>query len=69
MQISYYGRFKHFSRIDSIPISMQAEFFSPLMLRPNPDGTYQVVGQCLGTALGDSVSFLGPLPQPWRVEF
>jgi hypothetical protein len=44
-------------------------FDAPVMLRPDPTGTYKVVGQCFVEALQDGNSLLGKLPPPWRVEF
>ncbi|KAH7149237.1 heterokaryon incompatibility protein-domain-containing protein [Dactylonectria estremocensis] len=40
----------------------------PLILRPNPDGTYQFLSHAFVYDLQDSQALLGPLPSPWRVQ-
>ncbi|KAG8164356.1 hypothetical protein KVR01_006274 [Diaporthe batatas] len=38
---------------------------SPIILRQQSDGTYQVVGEAFVYALLDAQALLGPLPEPW----
>ncbi|KAH7148490.1 heterokaryon incompatibility protein-domain-containing protein [Dactylonectria macrodidyma] len=40
----------------------------PLILRPNPDGTYHFLSHGFVYDLQDSQALLGPLPSPWRVQ-
>ncbi|KAM0215037.1 hypothetical protein ACHAQD_008544 [Fusarium lateritium] len=40
--------------------------YAPMVLRPTSSGTFQVVGECYVYGLSDAVSFLGPLPRPWK---
>ncbi|KAL2037799.1 hypothetical protein N7G274_009524 [Stereocaulon virgatum] len=39
---------------------------TPLVLRPNTAGCYQVVGECYGDGYMDGAALLGPLSSEWR---
>lgn len=38
---------------------------APILLRSQPNNTFQVLGECLVFGLNDANAFLGPLPSPW----
>lgn len=40
----------------------------PVILRPQSDGTYQLVGYCFVYGLHDSTALLGNLPKPWKAQ-
>ena len=40
---------------------------TPLVLRPDGFGNYQVVGECYIHGLMDGAAFLGPMPSNWRL--
>ncbi|KAM0342381.1 hypothetical protein ACHAPU_009568 [Fusarium lateritium] len=40
--------------------------YAPIILRPTPAGTFQVVGECYVYGLSDAVCFLGPMPRDWK---
>lgn len=42
---------------------------SPLLLRPQDNESYLVVGECFLPALRDANGLLGPLPSPWTVKY
>ena len=39
---------------------------SPMVLRPNPDGTFIVIGECYVHGIKSGEALLGPLPGNWR---
>ncbi|KAH8598663.1 heterokaryon incompatibility protein-domain-containing protein [Bisporella sp. PMI_857] len=41
---------------------------TPILIRPQPNNTFQVLGECLIFGLNDSNAFLGPLPSPWAAH-
>ncbi|POS79977.1 hypothetical protein DHEL01_v201619 [Diaporthe helianthi] len=41
---------------------------SPIIIRQQSDGTYQVIGEAFVYALRDAYALLGPLPEPWLVQ-
>lgn len=41
---------------------------SPMIIRQQSDGTYQVVGEAFVYALLDAQALLGSLPEPWYVQ-
>ncbi|KAK3387780.1 heterokaryon incompatibility protein-domain-containing protein [Podospora didyma] len=40
----------------------------PMLLRPQLDNKYLVVGSCFIYGLHDAIGLLGPLPSPWRAQ-
>jgi len=40
----------------------------PVLLREVSAGHFKVIGNCFVYGLSDSNAFLGPLPEPWKVE-
>ena len=42
---------------------------SPILLRPNTDNTFKVVGTCFFASLSGFVGILGPLPDTWTAEY
>jgi hypothetical protein len=41
---------------------------SAMVLRPQANGTFQVVGEAYIQGLTNAAAFLGPLPKPWRTH-
>ncbi|KAE9368957.1 hypothetical protein N431DRAFT_382768 [Stipitochalara longipes BDJ] len=41
---------------------------TPILIRPQPNNTFQVLGECLIFGLNDANAFLGPLPSPWAAH-
>ena len=41
---------------------------TPILLRPQPNNKFQVLGECLIFGLNDANAFLGPLPSPWAAH-
>lgn len=39
-----------------------------MLLRPQPQGKYLIVGECCVYGLHDATSLLGPLPRPWTLQ-
>ncbi|KLU92613.1 hypothetical protein MAPG_11558 [Magnaporthiopsis poae ATCC 64411] len=50
------------------PVATQPGCDPPVVLRPRPDGTFQLVGYCFVYGLHDATALLGPLPHPWQVQ-
>lgn len=40
---------------------------SPIIIRPQTDGTYRVVGEAFVYALRDAYALLGPVAEPWCI--
>ncbi|KAI1398394.1 heterokaryon incompatibility protein-domain-containing protein [Hypoxylon fuscum] len=40
----------------------------PVILRPQSDDTYQLIGYCFVYGLHDSTALLGDLPKPWKAQ-
>jgi len=40
----------------------------PVVLRPEPEGHFLLVGDSFVYGLNDTRAFLGPLPKPWIVQ-
>lgn len=51
---------------DAICVSLGCD--SPIIVRQQSDGTYQVIGGAFVYALRDANALLGPLPESWSVQ-
>lgn len=40
----------------------------PMVLRPEPEGRFQLVGSSFVYGLNDATALLGPIPKPWKVQ-
>ncbi|KAH7310530.1 heterokaryon incompatibility protein-domain-containing protein [Stachybotrys elegans] len=63
----YFGLAPRIARAgDMVVVFLGCE--SPILVRPRPNKTFQVLGECFVYGLNDANALLGPLPSPWSAH-